>query len=195
MHHELTCNQVNALLSFYLDNRLNETLKQYVAKHLEKCPKCKKKYEELCKMLNKKIQPLSDTKEHAENKEQYLTRQYSDFRRNLSAYIDNELHDTENIKIKKITISNPLARQDLEKIYTYKKLIHSAFEKTRSDFKDDYTKAVIENISRQEHKKNRKNSNDFLLLISALSVTIFFLIVSLFWFSVESGLIKFSFRF
>lgn len=194
MHHELTCNQVNALLSFYLDNRLNETLKQYVAKHLEKCPKCKKKYEELCKMLNKKFQPPADAVE-PETKEQYLTRQYTDFRRNLSAYIDNELDDDENIKIKKITISNPLARQDLEKIYTYKKLIHSAFEKTRNDFKDDYTKSVIENISRQSHKKKPQRSNEFLVLISAFSVTIFFLIMSLLWFTVETGLIKFSFRF
>ena len=163
MHHELTCNQVNALLSFYLDNRLNETLKQYVAKHLEKCPKCKKKYEELCKMLNKKIQPLSDTKEHAENKEQYLTRQYSDFRRNLSAYIDNELDDTENIKIKKITISNPLARQDLENIYTFKKLLHSSFEKTKNDLKIDYSKNIMCQL-RQENK-NEKSTDPFWKLV------------------------------
>ena len=41
-----------------------------------------------------------------------------------------KLDDFQNIKIKKIAISNPLARQDLENIYTFKKLLHNSFEKT-----------------------------------------------------------------
>lgn len=80
----------------------------------------------------------------------FQTRQYEEFKANLSAYVDNELNDDENIKIKKITISNPLARQDLEDIYTFKKILHSSFEKTRNDVKEDYSRYIlnqIENIS------------------------------------------------
>ena len=43
MKKELTCNQVSALINFYLENKLNPKLKEYVDKHLEKCPNCKKK--------------------------------------------------------------------------------------------------------------------------------------------------------
>ena len=58
----------------------------------------------------------------------YITKQYKDFRSNLSAYVDNELDNQDSIKIKKIAISNPLARQDLENIYTFKRLLHSSFQ-------------------------------------------------------------------
>lgn len=194
MHHDLTCNQVNALISFYLEDRLNDKLKEYVERHLQQCPKCRKRYEELYNMINKKFKDISENEQNNEI-EQFHTQQYLDFKKNLSAYIDNELNDEENIKIKKITISNPLARQDLEKIYTYKKLVHNAFEKTRSDFKDDYAKSVMENITRQELNKNKKEKDPFIALISAFTATIIFLMLSLVWFSMESGIIKFSFHF
>ena len=66
-----------------------------------------------------------------------------DFKSNLSAYVDNELNSIDSIKIKKIAISNPLARQDLENIYTFKKLLHSSFEKTKNELKNDYSKTTI----------------------------------------------------
>ena len=190
MHQELTCNQVDALMSFYLEDKLNETLKQYVEIHLQHCPKCKKRIEQLKDLINKNIKQLPKKEEDAN--EQFITPQYIEFKKNLSAYIDNELNDEENIRIKKISISNPLARQDLEKIYTYKKLIHNAFEKTRTDFKEDYTKSVIDNIARQEVTNDK---DPFIKLISAFSATILFLILSLIWFSIETGMIKFSFHY
>ena len=73
----------------------------------------------------------------------YATKQYEDFKSNLSAYVDNELNSIDSIKIKKIAISNPLARQDLENIYTFKKLLHSSFEKTKNELKNDYSKTTI----------------------------------------------------
>ena len=51
----------------------------------------------------------------------FKKKQYADFKANLSAYIDNELDDKENIRIRKITISNPIARKDLEEMYAFKK--------------------------------------------------------------------------
>ena len=192
MHQELTCNQVNALMSFYLEDRLNETLKEYVENHLKNCPKCQKRYRELYELLNKKIKKIPVEED---NSEQFKTQQYIEFKKNLSAYVDNELYDDENINIKKITISNPLARQDLEKIYTYKKLIHTAFEKTKNDIKEDYTKSVIDNLAKQEILSEKKSKDPFVRLISAFAATILFLILTLFWFTMESGLLKFSYHF
>lgn len=138
MNKELTCNQVSALINFYLNRRLNPRLKQDFDKHLEKCIECRKKVEELQKIMSKfkasKIeQPPKEVME-------------MDFINNLSAYVDNELNSNENIKIKKMTISNPNARKELESMYKYKKLLHSAYEKTKNDSKFDYSKTIVSKL-------------------------------------------------
>jgi len=108
MHNQLTCDQVSALMSFYLEDKLSAKLSEFVRKHLESCPECMEKYMQMKNMLNKFIDIQNEELENP-----YITRQYEDFKSNLSAYIDNELDYMDSIKIKKIAISNPLARQDL----------------------------------------------------------------------------------
>ena len=141
MNKDLTCNQVSALINFYLEGRLNQRLKEYVDVHLAKCPACRKKIEELQKILNKYKTTNSN------NYEQTTDFQVNkEFLHKLSAYVDNELNTNENIKIKKMTISNPSARKELETMYKCKKIIHSAYEKTKNDSKFDYSKNIISKI-------------------------------------------------
>ncbi len=137
MNKELTCNQVSALINFYLNGRLNPRLKQDFDNHLTKCITCRKKVEELKKIMSK----FNHT-ENEEPKEELQTK----FMHNLSAYVDNELNSNENIKIKKITISNPNARKELESIYKFQKLLHSAYQKTKNDSKFDYSKTIVSKI-------------------------------------------------
>ena len=68
---------------------------------------------------------------------------------------EKNIFNNENIKNKKIAISNPLARQDLEDIYTYKKLLHTSFEKTKNELKTDYSKSVICQLQ-EECSENQK---------------------------------------
>lgn len=138
MQNNLSCEQVTALLTFYAEEKLSLKLSSYIKEHLDNCPSCREKYIQLLNLL-KRFNEIQN--ENIENP--YVTKQYKDFKSNLSAYIDNELDDIENIKIKKIAISNPLARQDLENIYTFKRLLHSSFEKTKNDMKVDYSKDII----------------------------------------------------
>ncbi len=144
MQNQLTCEQVTALLSFYLEDKLSAKLSGFVKKHLENCPQCREKYLQMKNVIEKFIDIQAEEIENP-----YITKQYEDFKSNLSAYIDNELDDTDSIKIKKIAISNPLARQDLENIYTFKKLLHDSFEKTKNEFKTDYSKLIINKIQHQ----------------------------------------------
>lgn len=150
MQYNLSCEQVTALLTFYAEDKLSAKLSGYVKAHLENCPECQAKYMQLQNIL-KRFNEIQN--EEIENP--YITKQYEDFKSNLSAYVDNELDDLENIKIKKIAISNPLARQDLEDIYTYKKLLHASFEKTKNELKTDYSKGIICQLQQEcsEHKK------------------------------------------
>lgn len=137
MKKKLNCEQISALIAFYLDGTLSPKLAKYVQEHIENCTQCQDRY---CKEI------IIDTFVSDDINNSYITKQYEIFKDKLSEYVDNELDDTENIKMKKITISNPLARQDLEDIYSFKKLIHSAYEKTKNELKTDYSKNVINQL-------------------------------------------------
>ena len=162
MNKDLTCSQVAALINFYLDGKLNPRLKEYVNLHLLKCPKCRKKVEDLKKILTKYSQIKKSI-----NKEEIPIN--AEFRNNLSAYVDNELNSNENIKIKKIAISNPTARKELESMYKFQKIVHSAYEKTKNDAKFDYSKDILSKI--QENKDYTTTYFYKLAIIFALIMT------------------------
>lgn len=146
----LTCTQVSALLSFYIDDKLSNQLKQFVEAHLETCPTCRAKLEALrsmVKSLKEVHEKLAAIK--AESKE-ISDPQYDAFKENLSAYVDNELDDEENIKVKKYIISNAKARQDLENLYNLKKVLHNSFDRAKNEAKEDYSKYILKRIDIQE---------------------------------------------
>ena len=138
MEIHLNCSQTESLINLYIENKLEPQLKKAIEAHIKKCPKCKKKINQLQNILLENY-----------NRNQNIINSQSDKKliKNLSAYIDNELDATENIKIKKITISNQSARKKLESMYNYQKLMHLAFEKTKNNSKFDYSKNVISSIN------------------------------------------------
>lgn len=139
MNKRLSCYQVSALLNFYLEDKLNSTLKDYVEQHLEKCPKCQEKIGQLKAVIKEVFQ--ADKKDETKNKgADYKTLN------SLSAYMDNELNNNDNIRIKKMTISNSKVRKELENLYKFQRAIHSAYEKTKNDSKFDYSKNVMTKI-------------------------------------------------
>lgn len=165
----LTCTQVSALLAFYIDDKLSPQLKQFVDCHLEICPTCREKLEALktmvesLKEVHKKIATIKQ-----ENGENESNPQYDAFKVNLSAYVDNELNNEDNIKVKKYVISNPKARQDLENLYKLKKALNNSFEKVKNESKDDYSKFVLKRIDMQEEIYG----NDSFAKVVALCVVI-----------------------
>lgn len=147
----LTCTQVSALLSFYIDDKLSSQLKQFVESHLETCPTCRAKLDALSNMVNslKEVhEKLADIK--PEENENLDSEQYNAFKTNLSAYVDNELSDEDNIKVKKYVISNAKAREELEKMYKLKKVLNDSFEKTKNETKEDFSKYILRRIDIQE---------------------------------------------
>jgi hypothetical protein len=164
MKKSLTCNQVFALINFYLEDKLTPILKNAVENHLSQCPSCKNKISELKKILNQfevktpvmaKVDPQV---EHVDS---------------LSAYMDNELNNSDNIKIKKMMIANSNLRQELETMYKFKKLLHSAFNKTKNEMKTDYSKEVLSKIYESNPYSTTyfyKIACVFIFLISAILV-------------------------
>ncbi len=147
----LTCTQVSALLSFYIDDRLSAQLKQFVESHLEVCPSCRAKFEALKAMVSslKEVHEKMTAVKLDYNSNQ-IPQQNEEFQMNLSAYVDNELSDEENIKVKKYVISNAKARQDLENMYNLRKVLNNSFEKTKNEAKEDYSKYILKRIDIQE---------------------------------------------
>ena len=160
---EITCLQMDVLISFYLEGDLSEALKEKVQEHLKKCPACRAKFNiinSLFSDLKKDVSPQKQTEEIFST-HIHPTKQYQFFKNNLSAYIDNELSEEENIKMKKYTITNKNARRDLEDTYQIRKLMQDSFKKTKSDTKSDFSKNIMKQIN-----SNYSNELGFNPLIS-----------------------------
>ena len=87
------------------------------------------------------------------------------------AYVDNELNSRENIMMKKMTISNPGARRELEAMYKFQKVLGNAYNKTKNDFKYDYSKEILHRL----HDGKEYTTTYFyklMILFSALLLTI-----------------------
>lgn len=151
---QLTCTQMDVLISFYIEDELSKTLKNDVEEHLKKCASCRAKYDIIKSMI-------SDLKNNFELKEECTTQnswntsvnnssngtqQYQFFKTNLSSYLDNELSSEDNLKIKKFTINNKKARKELEDNYNIRKLMSNSFNKTKSDSKYDFSKNILKQL-------------------------------------------------
>ena len=177
MQHQLNCNQVVTLLTFYIENKLDKSLSIAVREHLNNCRECSEKYEKLKRILeNFSAMKSKIAEEECDNFKEYETEQYKRFKANLSAYIDNELSDNDNIKIKKIAISNPLARKDLEEVYAFKQLLQSSFNRTKNDLKDDHARRTLEKMF--ENTKEEK-VHPFYKLVGIFACIMVFMIIGL----------------
>lgn len=141
---EITCAQMDVLLSFYVEGGLSKALKLKVEEHLKKCPTCREKYEIIKTMIQNLKVSVEDREEiYSSN----LNSQYRIFQNNLSAYVDNELPQEESIKIKKFTINNKQARKDLEDTYHIRRLMSESFNKTKADAKQDFARSILRQLN------------------------------------------------
>jgi len=154
---EITCLQMDVLISFYIDGDLSESLKTKVEEHMKECPTCRAKFN----IINSLFADLKSNKDKKED-EVYSTtshssRQYQFFKNNLSAYVDNELPEEESVKMKKYTITNKKARKDLEDAYNIRKLMRDSFKKSKDEAKSDFAKPVLKQIHFNENNELRFN--------------------------------------
>ena len=174
---EITCLQMDVLISFYIDGELSDSLKTKVEEHLKECSSCKAKFNIISSLFadfNKK----DEKKEEVYSTTTHSEKQYQHFINNLSAYVDNELPEEESVKMKKYTITNKKARKDLEDTFRIRKLMRDSFRKSKMEAKPDFSKSILKNIDTEE--KNDLNFNPLItvgfafimsvLLISAIVI-------------------------
>ena len=174
---ELNCNQVLALLTFFIENRLNQKLMQSVEYHLNICQNCREKYLNLRKIFNN-YQDIKNKITESDNAPElsYKDRQYTDFKENLSAYIDNELNDSENLRIRKISIANQIARQELATALSIRELLKESFQKTKDSLKSDLCYTTISNLYCKNSKSTSLNIIKFIPIALIIILGIFFLL-------------------
>lgn len=153
MNEKMSCKQVKALLPFYIKGTVNPFISDLIEEHLENCESCKKLYLKLLDEYNKSLMPdfndmeINISSPSGYDETIYTTSEYQNFKKKLSAYFDSELGSKDQIKMKKLTISNPLARRDFENMFRCKQLLHSSFEKTKNSFNGDFSKNIIRKLS------------------------------------------------
>ena len=172
---EITCLQMDVLISFYLDGELSEALKEKVEEHLKECPTCRAKLNIISSLFTDVKKDLKDKKEEeVYSTNLHSSHQYQFFKKNLSAYIDNELPEEDNVKIRKYTIGNKKARKELEDSYHIRKLMKESFKKSQSELKPDFAKNVIKQVdsdSQNELGFNPLISVGFAFIMSVILIT------------------------
>lgn len=176
---EITCAQMDVLISFYIEGDLSKTLKSKVEEHLKKCSACRAKYDIIKSMLSDLRNSFDEKEDQALTAGTVTSQQYRVFQNNLSAYIDNELPAEENIKIKKFAISNKQARKELEDTYNIRKLMNDSFHKTKSEAKQDFSRNVMKQLDLSDEYNLAfhpvlKVAFAFVMTVLALSAIIIF---------------------
>ena len=151
---KLTCAQMDVLISFYIDGELSSSLKAQVEEHMKSCGTCRAKYDIIKSMLTDLKNVFEPEELPCEQLESFANKstsqQYRLFKDNLSAYIDNELPDEENLRIKKFTINNPDARRELQDNYNIKRMMKDSFDKSKTDSKQDFSRSVLKQLELEE---------------------------------------------
>lgn len=147
---KMACDQVTALLSYYIDGKVSAQITYFIEQHLKRCKTCRARYE----VLLKAITDIRDVKTHMENVELNkcvpVTANSITFSEKMSAYLDNELSDEESLRFRRYAIANPLVREELEGMFKVKNAMNTSFERTKSDLKEDFTKNVMDEVKMKE---------------------------------------------
>lgn len=144
MREKLICTKVISLLSLFIDGKLSKAQQEFVVEHLKSCYTCREKYENLKNLLNNLKASYIDEIVHHENK--FVKKEFDYYKENLSAYFDNELPFEESVRFKKYIMKLPLAREELQKIYELKKMIHKNLENSQKKMNTDFSKVIVRKI-------------------------------------------------
>ena len=120
---EITCAQMDVLLSFYIEGDLSKALKIKVEEHLKNCSSCRAKYNIVKGMLD-------DLKSSIDDKEEIC-----------SANSNSQYRIFQN---------NKKARKELEDTYNIRRLMSESFNKTKMDARQDFSRNVIRQLNPNE---------------------------------------------
>lgn len=153
---KLTCGQFEGLITFYIDGDLSNSLKHAFEEHLAECSGCAMKFKVIRSIISdikgayKKIIsdncPTEDKQPSVQLSNPVITASEVSLME-LSAYVDNELSDEGNIRIRRNIVSKPKIRGKIEKLYKLKKIMHNSFDEQKNKMKTDFSKEVVRTVN------------------------------------------------
>ena len=153
------CQKVSAMLSLFIDNKLNDDDNFFVETHLLKCGECYKKYIEMKSVmtnLHLEYEKLMDEFDKIEAENTFNIREYEKFYENISPYIDDELCYEDSIKFRKYLLSSKPARVELANAYGLRNSIKQSVEKMTNSLNLNYSKKILKRL-KNENPENFEN--------------------------------------
>lgn len=153
------CKKVSAMLSLYIDNKLNDEHKKFVEKHFLNCPKCFQQYKDMKNIienLKDSYDKILKEIESIDTVNLFNIREYERFYSNISAYIDNELCYEDSIDFRKYVLKSKAARRDLTNIYNLKNHMQNSIESVYKNYNSNLSSKVIKIIKNEQQSVYQK---------------------------------------
>lgn len=184
MYKNLHCEEVNELLSAYMDNELSQGLEEAVELHLDNCAICEKKLYEMEKVSN--VIKISAKQQWDKLKDDVFVKKLDKYmdaisecrftEENLDNYIDKELDSTAETRIKNHLKKCKYCRYDYENLIDFKLSLKNYFDKALdSPLKENDFQQIISKLA-------KARLFDYL----TVSIASIFAVSALVWFSVST---------
>ncbi len=167
------CKQVIAMLSLYIEDKLDEEDKFFVQEHFKVCPDCYNKYLEMKEIINNlhfEYQKLLNEFEKIESNQIFNIREYEVFYKNISPYIDDELSYDDSIKFRRYLLKSKPARAELAGAYGLKNNIKNSVTKYKNNLNINFSKSIIKQLQ-EENKDKFENVYKRAAVVLGLMIT------------------------
>ena len=143
------CRKVVSMMSLYIENKLDDEDKVFVEHHFSKCAECYQKYLEMKEVITNlhfEYEKLLSEFERIETNKMFNIREYEQFYKNISPYIDDELCYDDSIKFRKYLLKSKPARAELASAYGLKNNIKHSVAMFKDKVNINYSKKVIKRL-------------------------------------------------
>ena len=153
------CKKVVSMLSLYIENKLDDVDRKFIEHHFSKCSECYQKYLEMHEIITNlhfEYEKLLAEFERIEANKMFNIREYEQFYKNISSYIDDELCYDDCIKFRKYLLKSKPARAELASAYGGKNNMGGSVAMFKDKINVNFSKKVINRLQ-SENKDSFEN--------------------------------------
>lgn len=186
-----TCNKIQALLSMYIDHKLSTDLEASVGLHLASCSRCQEKYKELKSMISSLRNSYEKIKEEIfiTNTNQsvnlnFKINEHERFKKNISAFIDNELNDVEMIEFKNYCKKMKSATDTIKPYIKLERLLKDNYNNIQKKIPQNFSKNIL-------NETMTNNPIKFAIACETIGILILFSILCIIFVAIYMFFIRF----
>ena len=138
----MTCEHVLNMLPLYIDEKTSEEDTIKIKEHLRTCQECYDKYISLKSVAEKIKTAFADISCTIDSDKIF-------FRNNLSAYIDNELGNSDYYKFSKLIKENQQSKKEYDEMNSFEEKLKKSFQENTKTLRPDLSQNVINEIKRE----------------------------------------------